>query len=153
VQALKDMNGKATLLVLGVRFAQAVNVTNATDLAKLISQTKLFKTVTPAKQPLLLDTKFAGSDQQQYLWALARELQARVKQSPPDADYVLYADYMFNREHWQQGGVHILVCDRKGEWVIVNLANSDHEDYQRIRPISPEGCDKLLIERLQNSLR
>jgi hypothetical protein len=140
-------------LVLGVRIDRAVNVTNATDLAKRISQARLFQSVVPARQPVLLEAKITGGDQQKYLWALAREFQAYVKKNPPDADYVLYADYLFNREHWQQGGVQLIVCDRQGDWVIADLANSDHADYQRIQPISAEGCDALLVERLAGCLR
>jgi hypothetical protein len=83
----------------------------------------------------------------------ARELQAYVKKNPLDADYVLYADYQFNRHHWQQGGVQFVLCDRQGEWVIAELTNSDHEDYQRVKPVSVEGCDKLLVERLAERLR
>jgi hypothetical protein len=153
VKALKGLQGKATLLVLGVRIDRAVNVTNATDLAKRISQARLFQSVVPARQPVLLEAKITGGDQQKYLWALAREFQAYVKKNPPDADYVLYADYLFNREHWQQGGVQLIVCDRQGDWVIADLANSDHADYQRIQPISAEGCDALLVERLAGCLR
>lgn len=152
-QALKNSRATATLTVVGVRIDGAVNVPNATDLAKRINQTKLFQSVVAAKQPTLLKARLAGSDQQQYLWALAREFQTHVKNNPPETDYVLYADYIFNRERWQEGGVHFIVCDRKGEWVIVDLANSDHPDYQRIKPISPEGCDKLLVERLTGLLR
>ena len=88
-----------------------------------------------------------------YLWTIAREFQAYVKKNPPEADYVLYADYIFDRQHWQQGGVQFVVCDRQGEWVIAELTNSDQEDYQRIKPISAEGCDTLLVERLADRLR
>jgi hypothetical protein len=40
------------------------------------------------------------------------------------------------------------VCDSKGEWVIVDMQNSHHPDYQRIKPISKEDCSKLLFKRL-----
>jgi hypothetical protein len=152
LKTLKESRQKATLMVLGVRMDRAVNVTNAGDLAKQIGEAKLFQAVVPAKQPVLLEARLAGGDQLRYLWAIAREFQAYVKKNPPDADYVLYADYMFDRQHWQQGGVQFVVCDRQGEWVIAELTNSDQEDYQRIKPISAEGCDKLLVERLADRL-
>jgi hypothetical protein len=145
---MKASRQKATLLVLGVRMERGVNVTNANDLAKRISETKLFHSAVPARQPVLLKASLAGGDQLKYLWAIAREFQAYVKSNPPEGDYVLYADYLFNRQHWQQGGVHFVVCDRQGEWVIAELSNSDQEDYQRIKPISAEGCDTLVVERL-----
>ena len=153
LKTLKESRQKATLLVAGVRIGGAVNVTNSADLAKRIGQAKLFESVVAAKKPLLLTARMTNGDQMQYLWAIARELQAFVKENPPPADYVLYADYIFNRQHWQQGGVQFVVCDRQGEWVIAELTNSDQEDYQRIKPISAEGCDKLLVERLADRLR
>ena len=153
LKTMKESRQKATLMVLGVRMDRAVNVTNASDLAKRIGETKLFQTAAPAKQPVLLKAELAGGDQLRYLWSIAREFQAYVKKNPPDADYVLYADYLFDRQHWQQGGVQFVVCDRQGEWVIAELTNSDHEDYQRIKPISAEGCDKLLVDRLADRLR
>jgi hypothetical protein len=153
LKTLKESRQKATLMVLGVRMDRAVNVTNASDLAKQIGEAKLFQAAVPAKQPVLLEASLAGGDQMRYLWAIAREFQAYVKKNPPEADYVLYADYIFNRQHWQQGGVQFVVCDRQGEWVIAELTNSDQEDYQRVKPISAEGCDKLLVERLADRLR
>lgn len=152
LKTMKESRQKATLMVLGVRMDRAVNVTNSSDLARQIGGAKLFQVAVPAKQPVLLEARLAGSDQMRYLWDIAREFQAYVKKNPPEADYVLYADYIFNREHWQQGGIQFIVCDRQGEWVLAELTNSDQEDYQRVKPISAEGCDKLLVERLAERL-
>jgi hypothetical protein len=153
LKIMKESRPKATLLVAGVRIGGAVNVTNSADLAKQIGQAKLFESVVPARKPLLLEARLTDGNQMRYLWAIARELQAFVKKNPPPADYVLYADYIFDRQHWQQGGVQFIVCDSQGEWVLAELTNSDQEDYQRIKPISAEGCDKLLVERLADRLR
>lgn len=153
LKIMKETRQKATLMVLGVRMDRTVNVTSASDLARRIGGTKMFQAAVPANQPVLLEARMAGGDQLKYLWTIAREFQAYVKKNPPDADYVLYADYLFNRQHWQQGGVQFVVCDRHGEWVVVELTNSDQEDYQRIKPISAEGCDKLLVERLSDRLQ
>jgi tetratricopeptide (TPR) repeat protein len=49
--------------------------------------------------------------------------------------------------------VHFVVCDRKGEWVIVDMQNSQHPDYQDIKPTSSEGCNKLLVKRLEGYLK
>jgi len=45
------------------------------------------------------------------------------------------------------------VCDRKGEWVIAELANSHHPDYRSIKPTSQEDCNALLVSRLTRYLR
>jgi len=153
LKGMKASRKKATLAVLGVRMDRTVDITNADDLAKRINETKLFKTATRAKAPVLLEATATDGDQLKYLWAIAREFQAYVKKNPPNADYVLYADYIFNRQHWEQGGVQFVVCDRQGEWVIAELTNSDQEDYRRVKPISAEGCDQLLVERLADRLR
>lgn len=153
LKVMKESRQKATLMVLGVRMDRAVNVTNASDLAKRIGETKLFHGAVPAKQSVLLEAKLTGGDQMKYLWSIAREFQAYVKKNPPEADFVLYADYLFNRQNWQQGGVQFVVCDRQGEWVMAELTNSDQADYQRVKPISAEGCDLLLVERLRSRLQ
>lgn len=49
--------------------------------------------------------------------------------------------------------MHFVVCDRKGEWVIVDMQNSHHDDYQTIKPTSKEGCNKLLVKRLKGYLK
>ena len=47
----------------------------------------------------------------------------------------------------------MIVCDRKGEWVLTELSNSDHPDYQSIKPTSMEDCDKILVKRLSGYLK
>lgn len=148
LKSMKESRQQAALMVLGVRMDHAVNVTNASDVAKRISAAKLFRTAVPAKQSLAIEASMAGGDQMKYLWDIAREFQAFVKKNPPDADYVLFADYLFNRQNWRQGGVEFVVCDRQGEWVLAELTNSDQDDYRRVKPISAEGCDQLVVERL-----
>lgn len=152
LNVLKESRSRATLMVIGVRTSGAVNVTAASDLARRLGEAKLFQTTVLAQTPLLVEARLTG-DQLSYLWAIARKVQAHVKTSPPDADYVLYADYLFDPQHWQRGGVQFVVCDRHGDWVLAELTNSDQEDYQRVKPISAEGCDTLLLERLTRRLR
>ena len=87
------------------------------------------------------------------LWDLAREFRDYVRAHPPAADYALYADYVFNPQNAEQGFVHFVVCDRKGEWVIVDMQNSHQPDYQSIGIISRERCDQLLVKRLEGYLK
>ena len=49
--------------------------------------------------------------------------------------------------------MHFAVCDRQGDWVIVDLQNSHHPDYQSIKPTSTDRCEELLLKRLQGYLR
>ena len=49
--------------------------------------------------------------------------------------------------------MHFVVCDRKGEWVIVDMQNSEHPDYKSIGIISRARCDQLLVRRLEGYLK
>ena len=101
----------------------------------------------------MLKASQADPNELKTLWDLAREFRDYVHKNTPETDYVLYADYVFNPQNWEQGFVHFIVCDRKGEWVIVDMQNSHHPDYQSIKPASQEGCGKLLVKRLMDILR
>jgi hypothetical protein len=152
-KTLKESRQKATLLVFPVRIGgNSVAVASAADLTKMINDAGLCQSVA-AKQSVLLKASLADPNELKALWDLAREFRDYVKKNPIDADYVLYADYVFTPQNWAQGLVHFVVCDRKGEWVIVDMQNSDHPDYQSIKPTSREACDKLLIKRLEGYLR
>ena len=65
----------------------------------------------------------------------------------------LNLDSGFNPENWEQGLVHFVVCDRKGEWVIVDMQNSYHPDYLSVKPKSREECNRLLVQRLKGYLQ
>jgi hypothetical protein len=154
----KDMkNGmpNATLVVFSVRARVADNApeaAHATGLVKMINDEGLFK-AEPAKQPLLLKSSQADPNEMKIMWDLAREFRDYLRKNPMDADYVLYADYRFNPQNWQQGFVHFIVCDRKGEWVFAELVNSHFPAYQSIKPTSKEDCDKVLVRRLKVCLK
>ena len=152
-EEMKKSLPKATLVVFPVRIAGNVaDAVSAADLAKMINDAGLCK-AEPAKQSLLLKASQADPNELKVLWDLAREFRDYIKKNPSDADYVLYADYIFTPKYWEQGFVHFIVCDRKGEWVIVDMQNSHHDDYQTIKPTLKEGCDKLLLKRLKGYLR
>jgi hypothetical protein len=150
---MKKAMPKATLVVFPARIGgDTANATSAADLAKMITDAGLCKAVA-AKQSVLLKATHADPNEMKALWDMAREFRDYAKKNPADADYVLYADYVFNPKNWEQGIVHFVVCDRKGEWVIVDMQNSHHPDYQSIKPTSEQDCDKLLVKRLTGYLK
>lgn len=154
-QEMRQAMPEATLVVLPVRARMAGNAAeaaSAADLAKIINDAGLCK-AEPASQSLLLKASQADPNEMKVLWDLAREFRDYARKNPTDADYVLYADYRFNPQRWEQGFVHFIVCDRQGEWVIVDMQNSHHGDYQSIKPTSREDCDKILLKRLEGYLR
>jgi hypothetical protein len=152
-KAMKQALPGATLLVYPARIGgDAVDKASAADLAKMINDAGLCKAVA-AKQSVLLKASQADPNEMKALWNLAREFRDFVRTNPPAADYALYADYVFNPQNAEQGFVHFVVCDRKGEWVIVDLQNSHHPDYQGIGIISRDRCDQLLVKRLEGYLK
>ena len=152
-QTMKQALPGATLLVYPARIGgDAVDKASAADLAKMINDAGLCKAVA-AKQSVLLKASQADPNEMKALWNLAREFRDYVRAHPPAADYALYADYVFNPQNAEQGFVHFVVCDRKGEWVIVDLQNSHQPDYQSIGIISRDRCDQLLVKRLEGYLK
>jgi hypothetical protein len=152
-KAMKQAMPGATLLVYPARIGgNKASVPSATNLVRLLNQAGLCKAV-QAEQTILLKTSLADPNELKALWNLAREFRDFVRGNPPAADYALYADYVFNPQNAEQGFVHFVVCDRKGEWVIVDMQNSHHPDYQSIGVISRDRCDQLLVKRLEGYLK
>lgn len=150
---MRDLGNKATLSVFPVRVGgDAVDAEGANDLAKKIKDAGLCN-ASAANRSVVLKASQADPNEMKTLWDLAREFRDYAKRNPADADYALYADYVFNPENWEQGFVHFVVCDREGEWVIVDMQNSHKPDYQSVKPTSREGCDRLLFTRLEGLLR
>jgi hypothetical protein len=152
-QAMKQALPGATLLVYPARVGgNQTSVPSATNVVGLLNQAGLCKALA-ADQPVLLKASQADPNEMKSLWDLAREFRDYVRANPPTTDYALYADYVFNPQNAEQGLVHFVVCDRKGEWVIVDMQNSHQPDYQSVGIISRERCDKLLIKRLEGHLK
>lgn len=151
LEAMKQAMPKATLMAFPARIGgKEIDTGSAANLAKLINGAKLG--TASAGQAMLLKSSQADPNEQKVLWNLARDFRESVRKNPPTADYTLYADYVFNPQNWEQGMVHFVVCDRKGEWVIVDFQNSHHPDYQSLKPTSREACDKLVVQRLTSLL-
>lgn len=150
---LKKVLPKATLLVFPARvLGKAADAASAAELAGRIHNAGLGK-ASPAGQSILMKSSQRDPNEMKVLWDLAREFRDYVRKNPPEADFVLFADYVFNPQNWEQGYVHFVVCDRRGEWVIVDLQNSHHPDYQSVKPVSQADCDKILVKRLEHYVR
>jgi hypothetical protein len=146
----KNAASTANLLIIPARVhGKATEVTSATDLAVLINKTGLCK-ASAAGQSIALESSQRDPNEMKVLWDFARESRENARKNPIDADYALFADYVFNPQNWEQGYVHFVVVDRKGEWVIVDLQNSHHPDYQNVKPVSQTDCDKILVKRLEH---
>jgi hypothetical protein len=149
---LKQSRQTMTMAIFPVRIGGAVNTASAIELATMISSAGLCKSAAAVQSPLLKASQ-AEPNEMKILWDLAREFREYSRKNPAGADYALYADYGFNPEEWQQGFVHFVVCDRSGDWVIVDMQNSHQPDYQSVKPRSREDCNRLLVQRLQGYLQ
>jgi hypothetical protein len=86
------------------------------------------------------------------LWSFARAAREHARDNPVADSYVLFADYWYAPDG-RVWAVHFVVCDGTGEWVIVDLQNNHHADFQRIAPKSNADCDRLVLARLKTHLK
>lgn len=126
---------------------ERVDTATAVNLARLMQKGK----VVAAKDGPVLKVKPARN-QMQMLWELARAFRSYLKDNPIDTDYALYAHYLIGF-NGKAGGVHTVVCDKSGEWVIVDLQNDHHRDFKAIKPDSLDDCAKLSAKRLEYYLK
>ncbi|MCZ6651981.1 MAG: hypothetical protein O7D91_03015 [Planctomycetota bacterium] len=151
-QAVMKKTGRsASLVVFPVRLSDdEVGKKDASHLAGLLTKKKLCE-ASAVGSPLRVKIQSA-SNEQKLLWDLARAFQEHVKQNPPEGDYALLADYMFPRPD-RAWAVHFVICDRDGEWVIVDFQNEHHGDFQSVDPRTHDDCGRLVAKRLEGYLR
>ncbi len=144
-QAFKKAAPKATLLIYPPRAGEEMSKVSATHLAALINEAKLAKAASADQGPRIKVKR--AMNEQKTLWEMARTFREQVQKQPPDADYVLFADYLMGKN--AVGAVHFALCDRHGELVVVDFQNSHHDDFKAIKPKSREDCDQLVVKRLK----
>jgi hypothetical protein len=149
---LKESGKSMKLVIFPVRIGSAADTAGAIELASMIRSAGLCASATAVMSPLL-KTIQGEPNEMKMLWDLARAFKEYTRKNSADADYVLYADFSFNPDQWEQGFVHFVVCDRSGEWVIVDMQNSHQSDYQSVKPRSREDCNRLIVQRLQGYLQ
>ncbi|MCH8965009.1 MAG: hypothetical protein IIB58_08625, partial [Planctomycetes bacterium] len=150
---MKKAGRSAKVAVFPVRLSDdEASGTDAAYLAESLNTKKLCE-AKAVDSPLRVKIEPSRS-MQNLLWGLARTFQDHVKRNPPEADYALLADYVMDpragRGAW---AVHFVVCDRAGEWVIVDFQNNHHGDFQSIDPKTFDDCGRLVTKRLEGYLR
>lgn len=148
-QALKKAASKSTLLVYPARAGGKPNPDSAVRLAKMFNDAGLVNATAASGGPQL-DIK-GNMNEQKMLWDMARAFREHVQSHAPEADYVLFADYLMGKD--SVGGVHFALCDRKGDLVIVDYQNDHHPEFNAIKPKSVEDCDRLVLKRLEGYCR
>ncbi len=149
---MKKAGRNAKVAIFPVRLADTeVGKKDAAHLAKLLSEKKLCE-AGAVDSPLRVKIEPAR-DEQKLLWTLARSFQDHVKRNPPEADYALLADYIMHPRTGHAWAVHFVICNRQGEWVIVDYQNNHHGDFQSIDPKTFDDCGRLIAKRLEGYLR
>ncbi len=150
--AMKKAARTAKVTIFPVRLSNdEVSEEEAAHLAELLNKKKLCE-ARAVDSPLHVEVKPARNEQKM-LWDLARGFQDHVKQNPPETDYALLADYIMHPREGRAWAVHFVICDRLGEWVIVDFQNDHHGDFQSVDPKTPEDCGRLVAKRLKGYLR
>ncbi len=152
-QAMVKNVKTSKFVVYPVRIGSGTDKKCAAELAEMLNEQSVCQAVVSKVDPKL---QIKGDpNQQKVLWDTARAFRQFVRKNPPEVDYAMYADYGIHRSssgETQVRYVHAIVCDRAGDWVIVDFQNSHHPDFQSIGPKSQEDCNRLVIKRAKGAL-
>lgn len=117
-------------------------------MAELLVEAGLGK---PVAATTALDLDVTGDpNQMKVLWDTARAFRDHLRSSPPDAPYALLVEC---GPVPTVSYVHVILCDRNGDWVVVDMQNHYHADFQEINPNSAEDCLQVAVRRLRVRLR
>jgi hypothetical protein len=150
LKAMKKAGTSARLIIYPARVGgDHTDKASARRLTKLANDAGLCQATVAKTGPVLEGSGWPN--EMKVLWLFAHATREYAQEHPADSDYVLFADYWFapDGKVW---AVHFVVCDRAGDWVIVDLQNSHQKEFQRISPKNLEDCDRLVLERLKAKL-
>jgi len=137
------------MLVFPLLIAPEVSKENAVNLVRLLNEKNLCLAEVAEKE-ISFEIK-PSPNELKMLWDLARKFRSYIEENKIEADYALYGDYFVGSK--AVGAVHFILCDRGGEWVIVDLQNEHHGDFQSVSPKTAFDCDKLVVKRLESYLK
>ena len=142
---------KAKIAVYPTCIGDTRDAASATRLAALVAQ-RLGCQAVAAEKPATIQLQ-PSSNEQKRLWDLARGFRDYVRANPPAAEYALLAEFYINPKGGPAGAVHYVLCEKSGDWVLVDFQNNQWEDFQRIAPKTVEDCERLTLEMLLHKLK
>jgi len=151
-EAVKTARHALTLLIVPMRANDTPDTASASVLAREVNAAGLCRAISTSR-PVEVAPNPSTRNELLIFWNMATSFRAWVREAHPDADYVLFVDCVYTPGRWELGFVHLIVCDRSGEWAIADFQNSEHPDYQAIKPTSSEACGRLAVRRLASYLR
>lgn len=150
-EQFKGEAADAGIVIYPVRIRGELNREQAQKLAEMLGEAG-FRKVRVGETELPIEVEPARNEQKM-LWALARSFQDHVRAHPPEDDYALYADYLVSSNGTNVGAVHFVLCDREGNWVVVDFQNSHHKDFKKVAPDSVDDCSRLAARRMARYIR
>lgn len=150
-ESFADRAADAGIVVYPVRIRGELSREQARKLAEMLGEAG-FKQVRVGETELPIEVEPARNEQKM-LWSLARSFQDHVRAHPPQEEYALYADYLVAPNGTNVGAVHFVLCDREGNWVVVDFQNSHHKDFKKIAPESVDDCSRLAAKRMARYIR
>lgn len=148
---LKERAHDSSVTVFAIRIGKQVDEESARYLTESLNQEGLCKAVVADTAPQF---HIGGNrNELRVLWDLARAFRDHIRENRPDSDYALYADYMLKPGGDKAHAVHFVVCDREGDWVIVDFQNEYQKHYKSVQPKTREDCGRVVVEAFEGYLR
>ncbi len=137
--------GQATLTIYPFRVwgEEAGSTEGAQALAEKLNEVGLFQLATVAEVDTGLKME-RNPNQMKILWDTARMFRAYLKEHSAETDYALLVDVTLPAHH-----LHLILCDGSGEWVMVDLQNSHHQDFNEINAQTVEDAATLALRRMK----
>ena len=152
-ETLKDKMASSTVSVYPVHLWSGSDRASGVELAKMLNDQGICRAEAVETDPRL---EIKGDpNEQKILWDTARLFAEFLRNNPPATQFALLADYglsVSSDAPREANHVHLILCDRAGQWVMVDFQNSHHTDFQSIAPKSRTDCNRLAAKRLRSRL-
>ena len=151
LKTMKKAAASSRMLVYPTRVDGDYTIPGETQgLVSQINESKLIKAGESKVKPELEGQGWLN--EMEVLWLYANTAKEYARQYPVDSDYVLFADY-WRTPRGQVWAVHFVILDRNGDWVVVDMQNNHKDDFMQVNPQTLEGCNALVLKRLEGYLR
>ncbi len=150
IETARANAASSDLLVFPILAAGRPDPKQAAHLAEMLRSVPFGKADVATAQPAIEIPPVPN--EQQRLWRMARGFRDYLRQSPAAAGYALFAEYTFAPDG-RPFTVHLVLCDRSGEWVLVDFQNDHSPDFQSLDLKAGDDCDRLVAKRLARLLR
>ena len=148
---LKAEAARAKILVFPVQVNQELDTGAAEHLAELLKGEGCSRAVMSEEQARFEIA--SSSNEQKRLWDLARAARDYVREHQPNADYTVFAEYTIRPSDQAVWSVHTIMCNRAGEWVIVDFQNEYQADFKRVKPKTRDDCGRLAVKRIKAAMQ